>query len=89
MLFKARRSFSDIEVNVDYTIIGDVVELPLPSLDGVISVERALACRRSVREYTEDPINLQELLKYYGHPMVLVRLTMVSRLHLVLVLHTH
>jgi len=60
VLFKARRSFSDIKVNVDYTIIGDVVELPLPSLDGVISVERALACRRSLREYTEDPINLQE-----------------------------
>ncbi len=48
-------------VSSGYTIVNGRVELPLPVLDGFVSVERALANRRSIREYTGDPISLQEL----------------------------
>ena len=48
-------------VGVGYSVADGRVELPLPSLDGVVSVERALANRRSVREYTGDPLGLREL----------------------------
>ncbi|MGC8948909.1 MAG: SagB/ThcOx family dehydrogenase [Thermoprotei archaeon] len=35
--------------------------LPLPKLIGTMSVEEALAFRRSIREYTDDPITLEKL----------------------------
>ena len=38
-----------------------VVELPLPALDGRVSVERALANRRSIREYLDEPLTIDEL----------------------------
>jgi len=37
------------------------VDLPLQSLDGTVSLERALASRRSIRDYTDEPITLEEL----------------------------
>ena len=38
-----------------------VVDLPMPRLRGRVSVEEALASRRSVRSYTGDPVTLEEL----------------------------
>ncbi len=46
---------------VEYSVKGSLVYLPMPSLDGDTSVERALANRRSIREYTDAPITLHEL----------------------------
>lgn len=48
-------------VDVNYRVVNGRLELPLPKLDGVMSVERALANRRSIREYTRDPLTLEEL----------------------------
>ena len=61
MLLRARRGVDGLGVGVGYSVADGRVELPLPSLDGVVSVERALANRRSVREYTGDPLGLSEL----------------------------
>jgi SagB-type dehydrogenase family enzyme len=38
-----------------------VIDLPLPRLKGRVSLEEALAWRRSIRDYTDDPIELWEL----------------------------
>ncbi|MCY0891662.1 MULTISPECIES: SagB/ThcOx family dehydrogenase [Pyrobaculum] len=35
--------------------------LPYPKLSGLVSVEEALANRRSIRDYTEEPLTLEEL----------------------------
>ena len=35
--------------------------LPLPRLSGRMSLEEVLASRRSIREYTSDPITLEDL----------------------------
>ncbi|MET1127898.1 MAG: SagB/ThcOx family dehydrogenase [Thermoproteota archaeon] len=40
---------------------GELVYLPLPRLEGPVSLERALADRRSIREYTGEPVTLEEL----------------------------
>ncbi len=40
---------------------GGLVYLPPPRLSGSVSLEEALASRRSIREYTGDPIGLWEL----------------------------
>ena len=40
---------------------GELVLLPYPRLGGEVSVERALADRRSIREYTDEPITIDEL----------------------------
>lgn len=37
------------------------VQLPEPSLDGGVSVERTLAERRSVRQYASEPLTLEQL----------------------------
>ena len=37
------------------------IALPAPALRGKISVEQALAGRRSVREYREEPLSLEEV----------------------------
>ena len=42
-------------------VAGDRILLPLPRLDGSVSLERSLANRRSIREYTSSPITLDEL----------------------------
>ena len=39
----------------------EIIKLPEPVLDGAISVEKALAARRSVRKYTFLPLTLIEL----------------------------
>ena len=39
----------------------EIIKLPQPVLDGAISVEKALATRRSVRNYTALPLTLSEL----------------------------
>jgi SagB-type dehydrogenase family enzyme len=36
------------------------IELPAPALDGALSLERALATRRSVRRYSREPLALAE-----------------------------
>ncbi len=43
------------------TVGPGVVELPLPRLEGGVAVERALADRRSIREYLDEPLTLEEL----------------------------
>lgn len=40
---------------------GKEIHLPYPRLRGSVSVEEALANRRSVREYREEPITIEEL----------------------------
>jgi SagB-type dehydrogenase family enzyme len=40
---------------------GEVIALPYPKLRGSVSVEEALANRRSVREFREEPLTLEEL----------------------------
>jgi SagB-type dehydrogenase family enzyme len=37
------------------------VELPLPETTGLMSVEEAIAQRRSIRSYTDEPLSLQDL----------------------------
>jgi nitroreductase len=39
----------------------EIIKLPEPVLDGAISVEKALAARRSVRHYAALPLMLTEL----------------------------
>ena len=39
----------------------ETVELPKPGTDGTVSVEKALAERRSVRSFTTDPLTLDEV----------------------------
>ncbi len=41
--------------------VGGVIRLPAPSLTGEVSVEEAIASRRSIRSYVDSPITLQEL----------------------------
>ena len=55
------RAFLEEQAVGGYSIKGSIIYLPMPSLDGATSVERALANRRSIREYTEDPVTLSEL----------------------------
>lgn len=40
---------------------GDIISLPAAKLDGTISVEKALATRRSIRSYQDEPITLEQL----------------------------
>ena len=40
---------------------GEYIELPEPSHEGYMSLERALVQRRSVREYTGEPLTLEEV----------------------------
>lgn len=39
----------------------EVMKLPKPELPGAVSVEEALLRRRSVRDYADDPLTLQEV----------------------------
>jgi SagB-type dehydrogenase family enzyme len=62
MLLRAYSRFGGGAVeSISYRVIGDRVELPLPRLDGSMSVERAIANRRSIRNYTFEPLSLDEL----------------------------
>ncbi|AEH50270.1 SagB/ThcOx family dehydrogenase [Pseudothermotoga thermarum] len=38
-----------------------VIKLPDPAFDGTMSLERALYLRRSIRDYTDQPLTLQQL----------------------------
>ncbi len=38
-----------------------VIQLPAPRLEGEVSVEEAIASRRSIRSYADSPLTLQEL----------------------------
>lgn len=51
-------NFSDISSSPGNTLI---INLPDPLLDGNISLESALNKRRSVREYTEEPLTIDQL----------------------------
>ncbi|HWQ16440.1 MAG TPA: nitroreductase family protein [Sulfolobales archaeon] len=44
-----------------YAVGEDYIDLPVPILDGEVSVESALANRRSVREYLDEPLTLDEI----------------------------
>jgi len=52
---------SHIDMRKPQRISGVEVFLPYPRLRGTVSVEEALANRRSVREYRDEPITLEEL----------------------------
>jgi len=41
--------------------LGEEIKLPAPNLKGTMSVEEALFRRRSVREYSDQPLSLQEV----------------------------
>lgn len=43
------------------TVFGDKVKMPPPKLKGEMSVEEAIARRRSRRDYIDDPLKLEEL----------------------------
>lgn len=45
----------------DYKYPNEFIKLPEPSLDGKKSLERTLAERRSVREYSSEPLTIREL----------------------------
>jgi len=57
----ARRRLGVGVVDGGYRVAGDTVDLPLPLLDGVVSFERVLARRRSIRDYRGDPLTIGEL----------------------------
>ena len=40
---------------------GEALQLPEPVLDGDMSLEKALTLRRSIRQYTNEPLTLSEL----------------------------
>ena len=40
---------------------GGSIKLPEPALDGILSVEKAIASRRSVRSYSNSPLTLAEV----------------------------
>ncbi|GAY26130.1 nitroreductase [Desulfurococcaceae archaeon AG1] len=44
-----------------YAVGEGYIDLPAPMLDGDVSVESALANRRSIREYLDEPLTLDEL----------------------------
>ncbi|MGB9643206.1 MAG: nitroreductase family protein, partial [Candidatus Ratteibacteria bacterium] len=46
-------------VNLEETAI--TVKLPVPETKGALSVEEALANRRSIRQYKNEPLSLKEL----------------------------
>lgn len=40
---------------------GETIQLPSPAYDSAVSIERALAERRSIRSYKDEPLTLNEL----------------------------
>ena len=42
-------------------ISGEILQLPKPSLEGEVSVEKAIKGRRSVRSFGEEPLDLKEV----------------------------
>lgn len=44
-----------------YSTDKNMIQLPRPSRDGDVSLEKALSMRRSVREYSDEPLKLAEL----------------------------
>lgn len=48
-------------VNTQVPNAGESIDLPEPRLEGDVPVERALAARRSVREYSDVPLRLTDL----------------------------
>ncbi len=55
--------FAACQAEQDYTFNseGKVIELPEPRLESDYSVEQALSSRRSVREYSSEPLELSEV----------------------------
>ncbi|WP_457742880.1 SagB/ThcOx family dehydrogenase [Thermococcus sp.] len=51
----------DLGIEPTKTESGEVVPLPEPRLRGEMSVEEAIARRRSVRSYVDEPLTLEEL----------------------------
>ncbi len=49
--------------NPDYSNAtpGSMISLPAPLTDGAVSLEQALKLRRSIRSYTNEPLNLTEV----------------------------
>jgi SagB-type dehydrogenase family enzyme len=54
-------SFSDTGEGSTITTLGAIIPLPPPQEDGKTSVERALRQRRSMREFSEAPLGIQDV----------------------------
>jgi len=55
-----RRATVEVEEG-EYTGLEGVVFLPLPRLKGEVSLEEAIASRRSIRDYLDKPLSLEQL----------------------------
>lgn len=56
-----RMEESKPSATVETIIANNRICLPMPRLEGTISLERALANRRSIRDYLDEPLTLEEL----------------------------
>ena len=45
----------------DKPVAGATIKLPPPNLDGTVSIEKALAERRSIRAYKPEPLSMAEI----------------------------
>lgn len=61
VIFGANYLIDDKGANQPAELIGDHLQLPLVRLDGPVSLESALKNRRSVREYGDEPLSLEEV----------------------------
>jgi len=52
--------FANVSVE-GFRIVGDVVYLPYPRRVSNMAVEEAMLLRRSIREYTDDPVKVEDL----------------------------
>ncbi len=56
-----RRREALVELTGMYVKGGELVLLPFPKLEGEVSVEEAIASRRSIRSYQDQPLSLEQL----------------------------
>lgn len=61
ILFSVLFLYEPIERKRKVEYEGEVIKLPEPKLKGEMSVEEAIAKRRSIRTYKKEPITLEEL----------------------------
>jgi SagB-type dehydrogenase family enzyme len=60
MLFQAATGLRFVHAQ-ERTSIASVINLPQPSMDGPISIEKALLERRSVRSYKDEPLTMTDI----------------------------
>lgn len=66
---KTRKGLITVMVTVSFClvllsargILGGILELPEPSFEGELSVEKAIKRSRSVRNYREEPLDLKDV----------------------------